>query len=138
LAAELFMHTFFRAVGPERAEALYAEGVRAGAAWAPLGDPQQDVLLRAWVERERMERSTEERVVEPVPAWERRARRDRLPSLPPPEKESAPVMPLEPAERNARMERAIAKLEMGEAAVDAMLNRVTAALERLRSSHSSG
>jgi hypothetical protein len=39
-------------------------------------------------------------------------------------------MPLEPAERNARMERAIAKLEVGEAAVDAMLARVTAALER--------
>jgi hypothetical protein len=88
--------------------------------------------LREWIVQERTRRAIadEGRVVQSLPAWERRPRRDRLPPQQPPEKESAPVVPLEAAERNARMERAIAKLEVGEAAVDAMLARVTAALER--------
>jgi hypothetical protein len=44
------------------------------------------------------------------------------------------ITPLESAERDARMARAIAKREVGEAHVDAMLERVTAALERMASS----
>jgi hypothetical protein len=121
------MHTFFHAVGPERAEALYAAGVRAGVTWAPLGNPQQDVLLRAWVERERMERSTEERSVEPVPAWERRPRRDRLPRPPKPK---AVWTPTEPGLLEAHMAEAVDQLGLAEVKVDAMLARVTAALEQ--------
>ena len=133
LAAMLFVQTLLAAAGPERVEAFYRAGVLAGAAWAPLGDPARDMLLREWIGQERTQRAIadEGRVIQPLPAWERRPRRDRLPPL-----------PLEPAERveeasdpavqAARMARAIAKLEVGEAAVDAMLARVEAALERVR------
>src|SRR2546423_1253138 len=35
LAAELFLHAFLTAAGPENVEVLYGEGVQAGATWTP-------------------------------------------------------------------------------------------------------
>ncbi len=95
LAAELFLHAFLDAAGPQ-VEALYAVGVRAGATWAPLGDPVRDAALRGWVERERRRRAAGELLVEPVPAWERRPRRDHLAPVPPPEAERPQLIEPEP------------------------------------------
>jgi hypothetical protein len=134
LAAELFLHALLAAAGPENAERLYLIGVYAGAAWTPLGDAARDAVLRAWVERERIRCSSSERVVEPVPAWERRPRCDLRPLLPPSppvesERNRKPVVFDEEAQAG-HMTAALERLTEAEAQADAALEHVQRALEQ--------
>jgi hypothetical protein len=126
LAAELFLHALLAAAGPENAETLYRIGVGAGAAWAPLGDAARDTVLRAWAERERVRRSSAERVVEPVPAWKRRPRCDLRSLLPPYSQHIPAIKERDPVERVADMTWAFERLAAAEAEADAILARVLA------------
>jgi hypothetical protein len=135
LAAELFLHAFLEAAGPER-EALYAQGARAGESWTPFGDPARDAALRKWVKRERQHRARGEKLAEVVPAWERRPRRDRLrllPPLPPHESEGdwEPAVVDEVAHAE-RMAAALERLSKAEMKADEAIERVQRALEQLR------
>jgi hypothetical protein len=138
LAADLFLHTFLAAVGPD-AKALYCQGARAGEHWTPTGDPVWDAAVQEWVKRERQSRARGEQLVESIPAWERRPRRDRrallFPPLPPDECERD----LEPAlfdegVHAGRIAAALERLTEAEAQADAALERVQRALASLRSS----
>jgi hypothetical protein len=130
LADRLFFHALINRIG-ERAEALYAQGLRAalrGIPWAPLGEPELDAQLRRWVvyERERREADlaeSEGRAVTPVDAWERRRRRDLLPSAPRP---LAPARPIHPFDEHGAIDR----LAAAEADYAAILDRIAAAVER--------
>lgn len=134
LADDLFLHAFLNAAGVANVEALYLEGVRASAAWRPLGDSARDAVLREWIEQERVRRSSLERIVEPVSAWERRPRRDRHPSSPPPmaSEGQATQTPSNPAQQTSIMAEAMERLAAAEAAADAALERVTRALKGFR------
>jgi hypothetical protein len=129
-AEAVFLGTFLEAAG-ESVAALYAHGARAAAGktrWTPTGEAHLDVLLRAWVVREGARRSGEAEpyTVIPVPAWERRSRRDHAPLLPP---AAAPsIEPRDPKELEARREAAFAKLTAADTEADAILARVQQAL----------
>lgn len=130
LADVLFFATLTRAAG-ERAEALYAQGLRAalrGRAWTPLGEPELDAQLRRWITYERGRReadATTRPPLKPADAWERRTRRDRLPPTPVEPPTTAP-RPAQPFDENAALEQ----LAAAEAAYGAVAQRVIEALER--------
>jgi hypothetical protein len=136
LAAELFLHAFLEAAGPDL-EALYAQGARAGERWRPLGDPMRDAALRKWVARERASRARGEKLAQVVPAWQRRPRRDRptlRPPAPPPDeggRDREPAL-FDEASHAEQMAAALERLSAAEAKADAALERVQRALEQLR------
>jgi hypothetical protein len=129
-AEAVLLGTFLEAVG-ESVTALYAHGARAAAGktrWTPTGEAHLDALLRAWVVREGARRSGEAEpyTVIPLPAWERRSRRDPAPPLPP--AASPSVEPRDPEKLEARREAAFAKLTAADTEADAILARVQRAL----------
>jgi hypothetical protein len=135
LAAELFLHALLAAAGPENAETLYLIGVYAGAAWAPLGDAARDAVLQAWAERERVRRSSAERVVDAVAAWKRRPRCDLRsllqPSPPVESKQDRKPVIFDEAALAGHMTAALDRLTEAETQADAAIERVQRALEQL-------
>jgi hypothetical protein len=133
LSDDLFLYTFLEAAG-EAAVALRLQGLRADTSWAPSGHARLDGLLRAWIKRDADEVSGEGRIVTPVPAWERRPRRDRLPLLPqaPPSFEGGRELAVVDEKAQAvRMTVALERLSEAEMKADSTLERVQRALNQL-------